>query len=199
MPGVRIERGDDAVFAGNVGEPLDGVAVEQPFVVIFKDDGVDFVLTDEFCEPCFHLCRDLFRDGEDVFEIDADDLLVCSHDAHFLGGSTAVGENIGFVDMVVGEKFAEFIAGGVVSDDAERDGFCAEGSDVAHDVCRAAGSAFGAFDLQDGDGCLLGHAVGGADEIDVHHEIAENGDGHIFCTVQNFFNSFAGESHNRDP
>ena len=199
MPRVRIKGGDDSVFAGDVGESLDGVAVEQPFVVIFKNDGVDFVFADELCEPGFHFRRDFFGDGEDVFEIDADDLLVCGHDAHFFGGSAAVGEDIGFVDMVVGEEFAEFVAGGVVSDDSECDGFCAEGCDVAHDVCRAAGSAFCAFDLQDGDGGLLGHAVGGADEIDVHHEIAENGDGHVFRTVQNFFNTFAGESHDRDP
>ena len=96
-----------------------------PFVVIFKNDGVDFVFADELCEPGFHFRRDFFGDGEDVFEIDADDLLVCGHDAHFFSGPAAVGEDIGFVDMVVGEELAEFVAGGVVSDDSECDGFCA--------------------------------------------------------------------------
>ena len=111
--------------------------------------------TPDPCGKCESCQRIMDGSAMDVFEIDADDLLVCGHDAHFFGGSAAAGEDIGFVDMVVGEELAEFVAGGVVSDDSECDGFCAEGCDVAHDVCRAAGSAFCAFDLQDGDGGLL--------------------------------------------
>ena len=58
VSGVRIQRSDDSVFPREIGDALHSRAVEQTFVVVFKDHGVDPVSADQLRELFFHLFRD---------------------------------------------------------------------------------------------------------------------------------------------
>ena len=112
-----------------------------------------------------------------AFVIDADDLLVTGDDAGFYGGDAfGIGENALARDVNSVETGDEGAAGFVAAYYAEGFDLRAESGDVGGDVACAT-EAFGLGDeVDDGDGGFWREARGGAPEIAVEHEVAEDAD-----------------------
>ena len=113
---------------------------------------------------------------EGLFEVDADQLLVATHDAQLddgrllgdaleahlhMGGSQAVGEGIG---------------GFVLTGDADQVGRRAQGGDVEGDVGRATGTILVLVDADHGHRRLGGDPRGGAVPVAVEHHVANHQD-----------------------
>ncbi len=184
MPRVRISR-NDLSRAGRVVTNLpDQIGREQPFAVIFKNNGVSLGQTTADLSGDL---GDLSRGrGAHLLPIHPNNLLVARdnprfHDRPKLG----VLDRIRGIDSLLGQKLAQLPAAAIRPDQANDRSVLNEFSKIARHIRRAAGVKALARDLDHRHGRLGRNPADFAPDKLVQHEISDDQDAFGLGSGQN--------------
>lgn len=186
--GVRLDEDGDSGLIAGIQDALSKTVGEQTLIVIRNDESL------LRGQAPYKQTKELFLGfrGERIAAliVNPDNLLMTGDDAGLDGSSTArIGEDARGIDTGTGEATTKVPARFVIDDfvgcnplaseDTEGLNRGAEGSQIGSDVASTAETTGLVEKVDDWDGGLGGEAGGGAQEITIEHEVAEDGDANL--------------------